>query len=284
MTPAKAASAAITAGSRHGIRRRSDVGNRLRLFRLLQYRRQFFAGKIRINACLPQVKMIEIKLSQGAKPGHGGVLPGAKVSPEIAEARGVPEGIDCISPSSHSAFNSPVGLLQFVEQLRTLSGGKPTGFKLAIGHPWELFGIAKAMLETGITPDFIVVDGAEGGTGAAPVEFTDHVGVPLQEALLLVHNTLVGTGLRDKSRLARRARSSLPSISCARWRLVPTGAIRHAASCLRSAAFNRKAATPIAVRPALQRRIRCVSAHLSCPTRRNASPISTGTRSRRWPN
>lgn len=161
----------------------------------------FSPEKFEINARLPQVKMIEIKLSQGAKPGHGGMLPGAKVSPEIAEARGVPEGIDCISPSSHSAFNSPAGLLQFVEQLRTLSGGKPTGFKLAIGHPWEWFGIAKAMLETGITPDFIVVDGAEGGTGAAPVEFTDHVGVPLQEALLLVHNTLVGTGLRDRIRI-----------------------------------------------------------------------------------
>ena len=153
------------------------------------------------NASLPQVKMIEIKLSQGAKPGHGGMLPGAKVTAEIAEARGIPEGVDCISPSSHSAFDSPIGLLQFVEQLRTLSGGKPTGFKLAIGHPWEFFGIVKAMMETGITPDFIVIDGGEGGTGAAPVEFTDHVGVPLQEALLLVHNTLVGAKLRDKIKL-----------------------------------------------------------------------------------
>jgi glutamate synthase domain-containing protein 2 len=153
------------------------------------------------NATSPQVKLIEIKLSQGAKPGHGGVLPGAKVSQEIAEARGVPVGVDCISPSSHSAFSSPVGLLQFVDKLRTLSGGKPTGFKLAIGHPWEFFGIVKAMLETGITPDFIVVDGSEGGTGAAPIEFTDHVGVPLQEALLIVHNALVGTKLRDKIRI-----------------------------------------------------------------------------------
>ncbi|WP_293777016.1 FMN-binding glutamate synthase family protein [uncultured Oxalicibacterium sp.] len=153
------------------------------------------------NASSPQVKMIEIKLSQGAKPGHGGMLPGAKVTAEIAEARGIPEGIDCISPSSHSAFDSPLGLLQFIEQLRTLSGGKPTGFKLAIGHPWEFFGIVKAMMETGITPDFIVIDGGEGGTGAAPVEFTDHVGVPLQEALLLVHNTLVGAKLRDKIKL-----------------------------------------------------------------------------------
>ncbi len=106
------------------------------------------------GATTPQVKLIEVKLSQGAKPGHGGVLPGAKVSLEIAEARGVPVGVDCISPSSHSAFNSPIGLLQFVEKLRTLSGGKPTGFKLALGHPWEFFGIVKAMLETGILPGF----------------------------------------------------------------------------------------------------------------------------------
>jgi len=153
------------------------------------------------NANTAQVKMIEIKLSQGAKPGHGGVLPGAKVTIEIAEARGVAPGVDCVSPASHSAFDTPAGLLHFVERLRKLSGGKPTGFKLAIGHPWEFFGIVKAMLETGILPDFIVVDGSEGGTGAAPVEFTDHVGVPLQEALLLVHNALVGANLRDKIRI-----------------------------------------------------------------------------------
>lgn len=161
----------------------------------------FSPEKFAVNAALPQVKMIEVKLSQGAKPGHGGVLPGAKVSIEIANARGVPQGMDCISPSSHSAFDSPISLLQFIEQLRELSGGKPTGFKLAIGHPWEFFSIVKAMLKTGITPDFIVIDGGEGGTGAAPVEFTDHVGVPLQEALLLVHNTLVGAKLRDKVKI-----------------------------------------------------------------------------------
>src|SRR5450631_2454412 len=153
------------------------------------------------NATQPQVKMIELKLSQGAKPGHGGVLPGPKVTPEIAEARGVPAWVDCISPASHSAFSSPIEMMQFIEKLRTLSGGKPTGFKLCIGHPWEWFAITKAMLETGITPDFIVVDGAEGGTGAAPLEFTDHVGAPLQEGLLLVHNTLVATGLRDRIKL-----------------------------------------------------------------------------------
>lgn len=153
------------------------------------------------NACTEQVRMIEVKLSQGAKPGHGGVLPAAKVSPEIAAARGVPMGQDCISPSRHSAFATPIELLQFVEKLRNLSGGKPTGFKLAIGHPWEFFGIAKAMVETKILPDFIVVDGGEGGTGAAPLEFTDHVGAPLREALLLVHNTLVGLNLRQHIRI-----------------------------------------------------------------------------------
>ena len=153
------------------------------------------------NACSPQVKMIELKLSQGAKPGHGGVLPAAKVSAEIAATRGVPMGHDCVSPATHSAFSTPVGLLQFIARLRELSGGKPTGFKLAIGHPWEWFGIAKAMHETGLLPDFIVVDGAEGGTGAAPAEFIDHIGVPMREALLLVHNTLVGLNLRDRVRV-----------------------------------------------------------------------------------
>jgi glutamate synthase domain-containing protein 2 len=153
------------------------------------------------QAADPQVKLIEVKLSQGAKPGHGGVLPGAKVTPEIAAARGVPVGVDCVSPARHSAFDSPIGLLQFVDRLRELSGGKPTGFKLCIGHPWEWFAICKAMLATGIVPDFIVVDGAEGGTGAAPLEFSDHVGAPLQEGLLLVHNTLVGLGLRERIRI-----------------------------------------------------------------------------------
>jgi glutamate synthase domain-containing protein 2 len=153
------------------------------------------------NATADQVRMIEIKLSQGAKPGHGGILPGAKVTPEIAAARGVMVGVDCISPAKHSAFATPIELLQFVTRLRALSGGKPTGVKLAIGHPWEWFGIVKAMLETGITPDFIVVDGSEGGTGAAPLEFTDHVGVPLRDGLMLVHNTLVGVSLRDRIRI-----------------------------------------------------------------------------------
>jgi glutamate synthase domain-containing protein 2 len=129
------------------------------------------------------------------------VLPGAKVTPEIAEARGVPLGRDCVSPARHSAFSTPLEMMQFIGRMRELSGGKPAGFKFALGHPWEFFGICKAMLESGITPDFIVIDGGEGGTGAAPLEFTDHIGTPLQEALLLVHNTLVGLNLRDKIRL-----------------------------------------------------------------------------------
>ncbi len=161
----------------------------------------FNADKFAANATDPQVKMIELKLSQGAKPGHGGVLPGPKVTPEIAEARGVPVGVDCVSPASHSEFSTPIEMMHFIERLRTLSGGKPTGFKLCIGHPWEWFAIVKAMLSTGIVPDFIVVDGAEGGTGAAPLEFTDHVGSPVQEGLLLVHNTLRGVGLRDQIKI-----------------------------------------------------------------------------------
>ena len=162
----------------------------------------FNADKFAANAADPQVKLIELKLSQGAKPGHGGVLPGPKVTPEIAAARGVPVGVDCVSPASHSAFSTPVEMMHFIDRLRDLSGGKPTGFKLCIGHPWEWFAMVKAMLATGITPDFIVVDGAEGGTGAAPVEFTDHVGSPVQEGLLLVHNTLRGVGLRDQIKVA----------------------------------------------------------------------------------
>jgi glutamate synthase domain-containing protein 2 len=158
------------------------------------------------QATSPQVKMIEIKLSQGAKPGHGGVLPGAKVTPEIAEARGVPLGIDCISPARHSAFATPLELMRFIVRLRELSDGKPVGFKLCVGHPWEFMAICKAMLESGIRPDFIVIDGSEGGTGAAPLEFVDHVGTPLREGLVLAHNCLVGAGLRDAIRLGASGR------------------------------------------------------------------------------
>jgi glutamate synthase domain-containing protein 2 len=145
--------------------------------------------------------MVELKLSQGAKPGHGGVLPAAKVSREIAETRGVPLGKDCISPSSHSAFSTPVELVRFIGEMRRLSGGKPAGFKLCVGRPWEFLAICKAMLATSIYPDFIVVDGKEGGTGAAPLEFVDHLGMPLRDGLTFAHNALVGIGVRDRIKI-----------------------------------------------------------------------------------
>lgn len=148
-----------------------------------------------------QVKMVEVKLSQGAKPGHGGMLPGAKVTAEIAEARKVDIGEDCISPSAHPAFSTPIQLLEFISELRRLSGGKPAGMKLCVGQPHEVMALVKAMLETGITPDFIVVDGAEGGTGAAPQELTDNVGMPLREGLILMRNALVGANLKSRVRL-----------------------------------------------------------------------------------
>ena len=148
-----------------------------------------------------QIKMVELKLSQGAKPGHGGVLPAAKVSREISAARGVAMGRDCISPAGHSAFSTPIELVEFVGEMRRLSGGKPAGFKLCIGHPWEFLAICKAILETEICPDFIVIDGKEGGTGAAPLEFADHLGMPLRDGLTFAHNALVGVGIRDRIKL-----------------------------------------------------------------------------------
>ncbi|MFT5196227.1 MAG: glutamate synthase domain-containing protein 2 [Candidatus Promineifilaceae bacterium] len=145
-----------------------------------------------------QVKMIDIKLSQGAKPGHGGILPASKVTPEIARIRGVPLGVDVISPPGHATFSTPLELLEFVAQLRELSQGKPVGLKLCVGKRREFLAICKAMIQTGITPDYITVDGGEGGTGAAPLEFSNHLGTPLIEGLIFVHNSLVGYGLRDK--------------------------------------------------------------------------------------
>jgi len=158
------------------------------------------------NASNPQVKMIEVKLSQGAKPGHGGILPGTKVNEEIAATRGVEVGKDCISPASHSAFSTPIELLQFLARLRELSGGKPVGFKLCIGHRQEFMAICKAMIDTDILVDFIVIDGAEGGTGAAPLEFIDHLGMPLRDGLTFAHNCLIGAGLRDKIKLGASGR------------------------------------------------------------------------------
>ncbi|MDF1586974.1 FMN-binding glutamate synthase family protein [Marinimicrococcus flavescens] len=161
----------------------------------------FSPEKFARQAADPQVRMIELKLSQGAKPGHGGMLPASKISPEIAEARGIPMGVDCISPVAHSTFSTPIGLMEFIGQLRELSGGKPVGFKLCIGHRREFMSMVKAMLATGILPDFIVVDGAEGGTGAAPVEFVNRVGMPMLEGLTFVHNTLRGAGIREQVRI-----------------------------------------------------------------------------------
>lgn len=149
----------------------------------------------------PAIKMIELKLSQGAKPGHGGILPAAKLSREIAEIRGVPMGRDVLSPPGHSTFTTPIEMLVFIANLRQLSGGKPVGIKLCVGKRREFIAICKAMRETGITPDFITVDGGEGGTGAAPVEFSNSVGCPLREGLIFVHNSLVGFALREKIRV-----------------------------------------------------------------------------------
>lgn len=161
----------------------------------------FDPEKFRRHARRDEVKMIEIKLSQGAKPGHGGILPAAKVTAEIATTRDVPQGQDVISPASHSTFSTPRGLIGFIQTLRELSGGKPVGIKLAIGHPWEWFAMVKAMREENDYPDYIIVDGGQGGTGAAPLEFINRMGMPLNDALSLVHNTLVGAGLREHIRI-----------------------------------------------------------------------------------
>ena len=148
-----------------------------------------------------QIKMVELKVSQGAKPGHGGVLPAAKVSEEISLIRGVSMGEDCISPPYHKAFSTPLEMMAFIAEMRRLSGGKPAGFKLCVGHKWEFLAICKAMLQSGIYPDFIVVDGNEGGTGAAPLEFMDHLGMPMREGVNFVHNALIGINARDRIKI-----------------------------------------------------------------------------------
>lgn len=161
----------------------------------------FCPDTFRERASHPNVKMIELKLSQGAKPGHGGILPAAKVTKEIAEIRNVPMGKDVLSPPHHKAFSTPIEMMHFIAQLRELSDGKPIGIKLCIGKRREFLSLCKAMLETGTAPDFIAVDGGEGGTGAAPLEFSNHVGAPLLESLIFVHNALVGFALRDEIRV-----------------------------------------------------------------------------------
>lgn len=154
----------------------------------------------------PVIKLIELKLSQGAKPGHGGILPARKVTKEISEIRHVPMGQDVLSPPTHTEFKTPEGLCRFIGRLRELSGGKPVGFKLCLGKRREFLAICKAMLTTGIAPDFITVDGGEGGTGAAPLEFSNVLGTPLDEALIFIHNALVGVGLRQRIRIIASGR------------------------------------------------------------------------------
>ena len=161
----------------------------------------FDAATFADKASGESVKCVSLKLSQGAKPGIGGVLPAAKVSKEIAEIRQVPQGEKCVSPSSHRVFRTPVELIEFIARMRELSGGKPTGFKLCVGSRVDVLALCKAMLVVGTAPDFIIVDGSEGGTGAAPLEFEDHVGMPLTHGLMTVHNALVGVGLRDRVRI-----------------------------------------------------------------------------------
>jgi len=162
---------------------------------------EFDPGLFAEKAARDQVKCVSLKLSQGAKPGLGGVLPAKKVTKEIAQARGVPQGEKCVSPAAHKVFHTPRELVRFIATMRELADGKPTGFKLCVGYRHELLAICKAMVDEQITPDFIVIDGAEGGTGAAPLEYEDHVGTPLTEGLIMVHNALVGTGLRDRIKL-----------------------------------------------------------------------------------
>ncbi len=162
---------------------------------------RFDPDKFSNMATRENIKMIELKISQGAKPGHGGVLPGAKVTEEIARIRSVPVGETVFSPPSHCEFHSPRGLLEFLQKLQKLSGGKPVGFKLCVGQRTDFYAICKAMIETHYIPDFITVDGGEGGTGAAPLEFSNSIGMPARDALIFVHSTLMGAGLRDHTRI-----------------------------------------------------------------------------------
>lgn len=170
---------------------------------------RFDAREFADKAADHRIKMIEIKLSQGAKPSHGGLLPGRKVSAEIARVREIEIGKDSVSPPTHPEFDSPRGLLVFIQQVRDLSGGKPVGFKLCLGKRSEFMGICKAMLETGIFPDFITVDGAEGGTGAAPMEYSDRLGTYINEALPFVHNCLLGVGLREHIKVVASGKVAL---------------------------------------------------------------------------
>jgi glutamate synthase domain-containing protein 2 len=168
----------------------------------------FDEAKFAAKAANPAVRCVSLKLSQGAKPGLGGVLPGPKVNAEIASVRGVPQGVTVISPPAHKVFSTPVGLIEFLARIRELSDGKPVGFKLCVGSRRDVLAVCKAMIEVGTAPDFIIVDGSEGGTGAAPLEFLDHIGTPLTEGLITLHNALVGTGLRDRVKIGASGKVS----------------------------------------------------------------------------
>tara|TARA_B100000767_G_scaffold272120_1_gene299155 strand:- start:1597 stop:3126 length:1530 start_codon:yes stop_codon:yes gene_type:complete len=190
------------------------------------------------KASLDSVKMIEIKISQGAKPGHGGILPAAKNTPEIAAIRNVEPHTDVHSPPTHSAFSNPTELIQFISTLRERSKGKPIGIKLCIGKKQEFIDICKAMITKGITPDFITVDGGEGGTGAAPVEFSNSLGMPLRDGLAFVYDTLLSYGLKDEIKLiasgkiftgfhiARALALGADMVSCARAMMMAIGCIQ----------------------------------------------------------
>ena len=226
--------------------------------------------------------MTSLKLSQGAKPGIGGVLPGAKVTKEIAEARGVPKGEKCVSPSYHRVFSTPRELVLFMARMRELNGGKPAGFKLCLGSRVDFLAICKAMVAEGVTPDFVIVDGGEGGTGAAPLEYEDHVGTPLTEGLLNVHNCLVGVGRarpgegrgerqgrqRDRRRQAARAGRRLHQLRALDddGRRLHPGADR---------------ATPTPARWASPPRTRAGSAPSTCPTRPSGSSTTRSSASSR---
>ena len=215
----------------------------------------------------PQVKMVELKLSQGAKPGHGGVLPAPKVSHEISLTRGVPMGQDCVSPSRHSAFSTPVEMMRFIAEMRRLSGGKPAGFKLCIGHEWEFLAICKAMLETGSIPTSSSSTARRAARARPPWSSSTISASRCGRASTSCTTPWSASACATASSSAPPARSSPPSTSCAPWRWAPTGATPRAASCSPWAASSRSTATPTAARPASPPRTRRASARWWCPTR-----------------
>ena len=224
---------------------------------------------------------MSLKLSQGAKPGIGGVLPGAKVTQEIAQARDVPQGETCVSPPYHKVFSTPRELVRFIARMRELADGKPAGFKLCVGPRHEFLAICKAMLEEGVTPDFIVVDGGEGGTGAAPMEYEDNIGTPLTEGLMMVHNALVGGGLRDRVRLG--ASGKVATGSDIVKRLVQGADYTNAARAMMMAVgcIMRSAATPTPAPSGWRPRTPGGRARSTWPTRRSACAATSTRRSAR---